>query len=597
MDNRKFFLLILRRYPWRLLLVFLLNLISVILSILVFILIEPFSKLLFLGNLDNLSPISSFFVAQLSSFVNFSRYAESVSYLILSAVLLFLLKNVFAYASQWVMASVRSNLLFYLRNLLYNKVLSLPLGYFSLQRRGDLVSKAVNDTQEIEFTILTALKSFMTDPLSALIFVFVLFYINPTLSVFAIVLLPLTFVVIGRVSHSLRKDSRGAKVKLGSLLSHVEESLSGLRIIKGFNAQNNAESVFSRLNDDFAGSQKHIYRKYDLSSPLSEFFGVAIVMVVLIIGGSMVLSPGNGFSAELFITYIALFTQIITPIKNLSTAVAGYKRGQSAIDRIHEILDADDVIVQRVDPIEVSDFKSEVTFKDVCFAYDKVEILSNLSFSLHKGEVLALIGQSGAGKTTITDLLERFYDPVKGSVFLDGVDIRDYNIAQYRSLFSLVSQDVVLFNDTIYNNIVLGLEGVPEDKVWEALKIANMYDFVCSLPDRLEHQIGDRGLMLSGGQRQRLSIARAVLRNSPILILDEATSAMDTESERLVQQALDTLMQQRTVLVIAHRLSTIQGADQILVLDKGRVVERGNHESLMCQDGLYKQLVEIQQFK
>lgn len=493
------------------------------------------------------------------------------------------------------MASVRGNLLFSLRNLLYNKVLSLPLGYFTLQRKGDVVSKAVNDTQEIEYTILTALKSFMTDPVSAIFFIFFLFYINPSLSLYAVILLPISLLIIGRVSHSLRKDSRGAKVKLGSLLSHVEESLSGLRIIKGFNAQHNAKMVFSRLNSDFASSQMHIYRRYDLSSPLSEFLGVTIVMIVLVIGGFMVLAPGSSFSAGLFITYIALFTQIITPVKNLSTAFAGYKRGQSALDRVNDILEADEIVVQRDGAIDVNAFNSEIQFSHVSFSYDKNVILDDLSFTIRKGEVVACIGHSGAGKTTITDLLERFYDPGSGTIFLDGIDIRDYGIEPYRSLFSLVSQDVVLFNDSIYNNIALGMDGISEESVWEALKVANIYDFVYSLPDRLEHQIGDRGLMLSGGQRQRISIARAVLRNAPILILDEATSAMDTESERLVQQALDSIMRHRTVFVIAHRLSTIQRADRILVLDKGRVVQQGSHDELMSQGGLYKQLVKIQQ--
>ena len=401
--------------------------------------------------------------------------------------------------------------------------------------------------------------------------------------------------LIGYVTAALKKDARTAKNRLGSLISHVEETLSGLRVIKGFNAQDNAERVFFDLNDSFTNTQIKIYRRTDLASPLSEFLGVAVVMIILIIGGFMVLSGNQNLTAELFITYIALFTQIITPIKDLSTAFSNYKRGQASLDRIHEILDADESIKNPANPVPISSFHESISFDHLTFAYDKSDVLHDVSFDIKKGQTVALVGQSGSGKTTLADLLERFYDPSSGSVLFDGVDIRNYDLNDYRALFSLVSQDVILFNDTLYNNITMGLSAT-EDDVLQAVKVANILDFVTSLPDGLQHQLSDRGLNLSGGQRQRISIARAVLRNTPIIILDEATSAMDTESEHLVQQALDNVVKDRTVLVIAHRLSTIQNADKIIVLDAGRVVEQGTHEELVNMGGIYNNLIKIQNF-
>lgn len=493
------------------------------------------------------------------------------------------------------MASVRSDLIYSLRNKLYDKILYLPLGYFTNQRRGDVVSRAVNDTHEIEFTILSAIRTFLVEPITSVFYIAVLFCISVRLSIYSIVLLPITFLIIGRISKSLRKDAKTSKQRLGSLLSHVEETLSGLRIIKGFNAQRNALSVFNRLNQQYSDKQTIIYRKTDLASPFSEFLGVTVVMIVLVIGGVMVLSPSSSLSAGMFITYIALFSQLINPVKSISTAIANYKRGQSALDRLDEILSVEDTILEPENPVPVVGFNDGIEFRDLSFDYDGNPVLSHITFTLKKGETTALIGQSGAGKTTIADLLERFYDPVSGAVLLDGTDIRQFSITQYRNLFSMVSQDIVLFNDSIYNNIVMGMKNVSIEDVIEASKVANIYDFIQTLPDGFNYAIGDRGVMLSGGQRQRISIARAVLRNTPILILDEATSAMDTESERAVQEALSNVMRNRTVLVIAHRLSTVQNADNIVVLDKGNIVEQGRHEQLMNKKGYYYKLIQIQQ--
>ena len=594
MSNRKSFLSqLVRRYAGSLLLVFFFNFLSVLLTFCVYLLIEPFCKLLFTGQLENLSPISSFVVSRLDSYLDFTNLSTSISLLILLAILLYFLKTLFAYLTQWFMATLRSDLLYRLRNKLYYKILTLPLSFFSSKRRGDVVSRAVGDTQEVEFTVLNALRHFITEPITILLFLAFLIYINPRLTLYVFLILPLPFLAIAKISSVLRKDNKNSKQRMGVLISQVEETISGLRVIKGFNAQRKAEEQFQKFNDKYSDTQTRIFRRVDLASPLSEFLGVCIVMVVLVVGGTMVLSPNFSFSPELFITYVAIFPQIITPIGNLSTAFSNYKRGQAALDRLNEVLDADEVILQPDNPVAVDSFRDAIRLKDLSFAYADANVLSNVDLNIPKGKVIALVGPSGSGKTTLVDLLERFYDPTSGSVELDGVDIRRYDIAQYRSLFALVSQDVVLFNATLFDNITLGYPAT-EEEVMRAVRVAHIDDFVDSLEDGLQHRLSDRGLNLSGGQRQRISIARAVLRNTPILILDEATSAMDTESEHQVQLALDEAMRNRTVVVIAHRLSTIQRADDIVVLSGGCIVEHGTHEELMEREGTYYHYIQIQ---
>ena len=594
MSNRKSFLSqLVRQYAGSLLLVFLFNALSVLLTFCVYLLIEPFCKLLFTGQLSNLSPVSSYVVSRLDVYLDFTNLSTSITLLIALAILLYFLKSLFAYLTQWFMATLRSDLLYRLRNKMYYKILTLPLSFFSSKQRGDVVSRAVGDTQEVEFTILNALRHFITEPITILLFLAFLIYINPRLTLYVFLILPLPFLAIAKISSVLRRENKNSKQRMGVLISQVEETISGLRIIKGFNAQRKAEEQFQKFNDKYSDTQTRIFRRVDLASPLSEFLGVCIVMVVLVVGGTMVLSPGSSFSPELFITYVAIFPQLISPIGNFSTAFSNYKRGQAALDRLNEVLEADEVILQPEHPVAVVSFKVALTIRDLSFAYADAEVLSDVNFQIGKGKMVALVGPSGSGKTTLVDLLERFYDPTSGSVELDGVDIRRYDIAQYRSLFALVSQDVVLFNATLFDNITLGFPAT-EEEVMRAVRVAHIDDFVNSLEDGLQHRLSDRGLNLSGGQRQRISIARAVLRNTPILILDEATSAMDTESEHQVQQALDEAMRNRTVIVIAHRLSTIQRADDIVVLSGGRVVERGTHEELMKLEGTYYHYIQIQ---
>lgn len=585
---------LIKPYIGKLLLVVLINIAAVFFSILTFMLIEPFIKLIFTGESSGLSMIGAWLIRQVSRIVDVSASSSSLLGMTLFVFVLFFFKNVFFFLAQVVMAPVKSDFVRQIRNKMYDKVLILPISFFSDQKKGDVISRAVNDTQEIEFTVLKALQQLLTDPITILFYLIALGFLHFKLTIFVLVLLPPAVFLIGRITKSLRGRSLEAKNKLGILLAHVEETILGLRIIKGFNAQDHANEVFATHNREFSHLQQRIHRRADLASPLSEFLGVTVVMIILVVGGMIVLNGNSNLSAALFITYIALFSQIINPAKNISTAISNYRRGISALDRIYDVLDAEEVIEQKTTAIPISKFNNLIEFKDVSFAYRQVPVLQNINCTIPKGALVALVGQSGSGKSTLVDLLPRFYDVISGEIMIDGVNIQDFVIDDLRSLFAIVSQDVILFNDTIFNNIAFGQSETTKEQVIEAAKIANAYDFIMELPDGMDTIIGDRGLSLSGGQRQRISIARAILRNAEILILDEATSAMDTESEKLVQDALDKVMKNRTSIVIAHRLSTIQYADMIMVMEEGRIVEQGSHQALLTLRGRYCQLVNIQ---
>ncbi|HPY80520.1 MAG TPA: ABC transporter transmembrane domain-containing protein [Bacteroidales bacterium] len=594
MQARKQLLTLIKPYLWRLLSIVLLNAVAIFFSILTFMLIEPFAKLIFKGKVDDLSVVGNWLMQGVALIIDIDNPLSSLTGIVVFVILLFVLKNLFFFLAQVILAPVRSDFIRKLRNEMYDKVLILPLSFFSEQKKGDIISRAINDTQEIEYTVLAAIKQLLTDPIIIIFYVVTLTILNFQLTLFVFLLLPIVALLIGGVIKSLRTKSKSAKNKLGELLAHIEETILGLRIIKGFNAQKHAETVFEKQNREYSLLQQKIHRRVELASPLSEFLGITMVMIVLVIGGVQVLNTSSSLTPELFITYIALFSQVINPAKNISTAFANYKRGASTLDRLNEILEADEVIEQKANAINIKKFKNNIVFKDVDFSYSDIPVLKKININIEKGELVALVGESGAGKSTLADLLLRFYDVTSGSIMIDGIDIRDYVIDDLRSLYSVVTQDVILFNDTIFSNIAFGLKDVSESAVHEAAKMANAYDFIMQLPDKFMTVIGDRGLTLSGGQRQRISIARAILRNAAILVLDEATSAMDTESEKLVQEALDNVMKNRTSIVIAHRLSTIQHADKIIVITAGEIVEQGSHQELLDLKGKYYELLQIQ---
>jgi ABC-type multidrug transport system fused ATPase/permease subunit len=463
------------------------------------------------------------------------------------------------------MATIKSRFIQTIRNEIYERITILPLSYFSQRKRGDVVSRAVNDVQELENTLLRSFQQFLNDPVAVIIYLIALFFIDYQLTIFTLIMLPFAGFFISLASRKLRKKAVASKEGLGQLFSHLDESLTGLRVIKGFNAQQHAADVFDKENKKYAKLYKHILWNIDLASPLSEFLGVTVVMIILIFGGWQVLSGASALSAPMFIVYIALITQIINPAKNLAAAFANFRRGTAVLERVEEVLHADEKIVQAPNAISVSDFKHQIEYKNVSFSYNNdVEVIKNMSFTIKKGETFAIVGVSGSGKSTLIDLLPRFYDVTAGEILIDHINIKDYVIDDLRGLFALVTQDIVLFNDTIYNNITYGLQDVPFEKVKAAAKAANALEFIEALPLQFNAVLSDRGLSLSGGQRQRLSIARAILRNAPILILDEATSALDVESGEKVHEAIDELMKGRTVIIITHRLSVLKNTIKVI---------------------------------
>jgi subfamily B ATP-binding cassette protein MsbA len=534
----------------------------------------------------------------LSRIISEQGVVSALGYICIIIITSIFLKNLFLYLSYYVLSPMRNSVMTRLRNDLYNKILSLPIGYFTEQRKGDLISRMTNDTTELEGTVVNTMEGLFKEPLTIIIILSTLVFLSPQLSVFLLIFLPLTGFIIGRVSRTLKKQSNAAAIKSGEGLSILDETLTGLRVIKAFNAEHILRNKFLSTNDALYHVKNKMNYRRDLASPMSEFLGVMVLCGILWFGGRLVLGQ-EGFALQpaSFIGYIGLFTQIINPSKSLSSSFYNLQRGSAAIGRIEEILHAPLVVTEPVKPLALKDFSKTIEFRQVGFGYEDVVILKNINLTIKKGKTVALVGSSGAGKSTLADLVPRFHDVSNGELLIDGTNIRDYSLHSLRNQISIVTQEPILFNDTIANNISLGKENATEEEIIQAAKIANAHDFITRKENGYQTNIGDRGNKLSGGERQRLTIARAVLKNPPILILDEATSSLDTESERLVQDAINNMMQNRTSIVIAHRLSTIRHADEIIVLQKGEIVERGNHDQLITLNKYYKRLVDMQEVK
>ncbi|MFZ6664765.1 ABC transporter ATP-binding protein [Peijinzhouia sedimentorum] len=513
------------------------------------------------------------------------------------AVIVFsvLLANVFTYVSNVLLAKIRAKVIEKLRMDIFDKASELHLGYFTNERKGDLMSRITNDVQEVENTIVSTLKVAFREPATILITFVLLFAISAKLTFFTILFLPVTGYLISAITVRLKKKATQSQESLGRIVNILEETLSGIRVIKAFSARNYISQVFGREVAEYSGINISMARKNELAPPLSQFLGVVVVAGILLYGGNLVLNQESDLSASAFFTYIILFTQVLNPSKAISQAISNIQRGIASGDRIFAIIDTPPAITDPEPAKVMNDFEQGIEFKDVWFSYDKEWVLKGLNLRIEKGKSVALVGPSGGGKSTIADLVPRFYDPTKGAVWIDGEDIRSYKIADLRKHMGIVTQESILFNDTVFKNIAFGKPDANKEDVIKAAKIANAHAFIEQLENGYDTMIGERGTRLSGGQRQRLSIARAVFKNPSILILDEATSALDSESEKLVQDALFNLMKNRTSLVIAHRLSTIQHADEIIVVEKGEIIERGSHSELIERDGLYKKLSQIQQ--
>lgn len=528
-----------------------------------------------------------------------SKYSPETTLLIAGGffALAALFKTGFSYMASYEIIFIRNGVVRDIRRKIYLKILSLPLPFFSEERKGDIISRMTGDVQEVENSIMNSLEMFFQNPIIILIYLTAMIFMSWQLTLFVLVLLPIMGTLIGQVGKSLKKRSKEGQDKMGEILSNIEETLSGLRIIKAFNAEKKVEKSFSALNEQYRRIMNRLMRRRSLAHPMSEFLGTIVVVIVVWFGGILILSEHPIMEASHFISYIALFYSIINPAKQFSTALYSIQKGQAAMDRIDQILNAESSIKEPAVPKPLNGFDKQIEYKHVNFAYRQDHlVLKDVSLTIPKGKTIALVGQSGSGKSTFVDLLPRFYDVVKGEITIDGINIKDTSTYNLRALMGNVNQDPILFNDTIFNNIAFGVETATQEDVERAAKIANAHDFIMQTENGYQTNIGDRGGKLSGGQRQRLSIARAVLKNPPIMILDEATSALDTESEKLVQEALDNLMKNRTSIVVAHRLSTIRNADLIYVFHEGEIVEQGRHEELLAQNGIYTKLYNMQNF-
>ncbi len=579
------------------------NLLTIVFSLFSFALLIPFLNLLFgINELVTEEPELAFNTKSLMEYLNYQishvilegGKTKALIYICIILLIAFFSRNFSRFFAMYYMANVRVGAIKGMRNDIYSKLLTLPLSFFSKHKKGDIIARSTTDVQEVEISIMNYLEMIVRDPATIIAYLAFMISMSPELTVFVLVILPITGLIIGRIGKTLRKQSKIGMTMFAGLLATIEESISGLRIIKAFNAIDYSYDKFQTNNNAYSKLLIWIYRRRDLSSPLSEFMSSIVIIVVLWFGGQMVLSDSPTIQAADFITYIVVFSQIIPPAKAFTQGFYSIQKGIASADRIFEVLDADEVIEEKPNAISVANFEKEIEYRNVGFKYENEYVLKDINLKIKKGKIIALVGESGGGKSTMADLLPRFYDVVDGELLIDGNNIKDIKIDDVRGLMGIVSQESILFNDTILNNIAFGSKEVSEEDVIAAAKVANAHQFIMETEKGYQTNIGDRGTKLSGGQRQRLSIARAVLANPPILILDEATSSLDTESEKLVQNALFNVMKDRTTVVIAHRLSTIQHADEIIVLKKGEIVERGTHSKLISQKGVYCKLQQLQ---
>lgn len=517
--------------------------------------------------------------------------------LVISLIIsLFFLKNLFNYFAMVHITVLRNGVLKDLRNILFKKIIELPISFYSEKRKGDVMARMLGDVGEVQTSFFSIFELVIREPLTILFTIVTMFFISVNLTLFVFIFIPLTGWIISRIGKSLKGKSERAQQESGYFISILEETLSGLKVVKSYNAEGNFKHKFNASVGRLQKLSNSIGNKNNLASPLSEFLGIVTIAILLLYGGQMVL-VSKTLEGAAFITYMALAYNILTPAKAISKASYQVKSGLAAADRVFSVLEQENEITSKANAIHKATFDKEVTIENINFRYEQENVLKDFTLTVNKGKTVALVGQSGSGKSTIANLLTRFYDVNEGKIAIDGVDIKDMDLHSLRSLIGLVTQDSILFNDTIKSNILLGKPDATDEEIIAALKIANAYEFVKDLPEGIYTNIGDSGNKLSGGQKQRLSIARAVLKNPPIMILDEATSALDTESEKLVQVALENMMQNRTSIVIAHRLSTIQKADLIVVMQKGKIVEQGTHEQLIAMHGTYNKLVTMQSFE
>lgn len=594
-----------RNYPGLVGVYFVLNLLSAFFSTLSLTLLSPFLALIFqidyggkggsglgLGSLmDSLQGMMT------SGLATTDGRIRALGFICVILVIAILLKNTFLYLSMFTLAPIRNRILNDMRSDMFRKILQLPIGFFSEQRKGEIMSRLTNDLQDVEFSTISFLETFFREPIVITFYLFAMIRLSPELSLFLLLFLPIAGLVIGRVGRSLKRVSTLVQEKLGDILSTIEETLGGMRVVKAFNAEDHQLKRFQNENQLLYAIKNKANRRRDLASPVSETLGILAVCCVLYYGGRLVLAGSFSLNATDFLTYIAIFTQVINPLKSLSSASYNIRKGAASIERIESLIDAPEQVREPEKPVHKQTFEQAIEFHHAGFSYGDTAILQDIDLRISKGKTIALVGSSGAGKSTLADLLPRFHDLSSGSLTIDGIDIRQYSIRDLRNLMGIVTQEPLLFNDTIAANIALGKPDASMEEIEQAARIANAHEFIIRKENGYLSNTGDRGSKLSGGEKQRITIARAVLKNPPILILDEATSSLDTESEKLVQDAINNLMKDRTSLVIAHRLSTVRHADEIIVLQKGRIVERGKHDELIVQDGIYRKLVEMQEVK